>query len=68
MDAPDAVVLASVIGHLQSSPTPESCFPNKNWKDFFDPSVEEELRNYGCKLFRRFDKAHDFVMHKIGAG
>ena len=39
LNSQDAIVLASVISHLQTTKPNKACFPNKNTKDFDSPDV-----------------------------
>jgi predicted nucleic acid-binding protein len=55
MSAQDSIVLASVVFHLSETKPTESCFLNRNTKDFDDPNVREILDGFGCKFFARFD-------------
>jgi predicted nucleic acid-binding protein len=57
----DALVYASVLSHLAASAAPESCFLNKNSKDFDDPDIVAELKQRNCKLIPRFDDGHKYV-------
>ena len=50
----DAIVLASVLIHLDLHKPAHSCFLNRNSKDFENPSVEGKLTGRGCKLFGNF--------------
>jgi hypothetical protein len=45
----DAIVLASVVGHLQANAPFESCFLNRNSKDFDDPDIRETLEAFNPK-------------------
>lgn len=57
----DAIVLASVFSHLESSHSPESVFVNRNSRDFADPQIVERLRQGNCKYFPGFGTAYDFL-------
>ena len=61
----DALVYAAVLAHLKQSSAPESCFLNKNSKDFDDPDVVEELSTYNCKLMPRFDTGYQFILSRL---
>ena len=61
MSFQDSVVLASVIGHLRAAKPPESCFLNRNTKDFAEPNIRDLLDQFGCRFFGRFDKARGFI-------
>jgi hypothetical protein len=53
----DAVVLASVLTDLEAHGPSESCFLNKNARDFDDPDIRDRLENCRCKYFARFAAA-----------
>ena len=57
----DSIVYASVVGHLRSSETGQKCFLNRNSKDFLNPDIQEELRNYECSLITRFAGGLGFI-------
>ena len=61
MSAQDSIVLASVVRHLSETKPAESCFLNRNTRDFDDPNVREMLDQFGCKFFGRFDKALQYI-------
>ena len=61
MSIQDSIVLASVIHHLHENKPAESCFLNRNTKDFDDPNVREVLEVLGCKFFPRFDSGLQFI-------
>jgi hypothetical protein len=61
MPAPDSIVLASILSHLAKTKPAESCFLNRNTKDFDYPNVREMLSEYGCKFFGRFDEGLRYI-------
>jgi hypothetical protein len=61
----DALIYAAVLAHLKQSSAPESCFLNKNSKDFDDPDLVEELHTYNCKLMPRFDTGYQFILSRM---
>jgi predicted nucleic acid-binding protein len=61
MSIQDATVLASVVHHLNETKPAESCFLNRNTRDFDDPNVRELLEEFGCKFFGRFDNGLQFI-------
>lgn len=61
----DALVYAAVLSHLKQSSVPQSCFLNKNSKDFDDPDLVEELNTYNCRLLPRFDIGYQFILSRI---
>jgi predicted nucleic acid-binding protein len=57
----DAIVMASVVQHLEGSRSGENCFLNQNTKDFDSPDVIERLRTLRCRYIRRFDHGLEYV-------
>jgi hypothetical protein len=57
----DSIVLASVIRHLGETKPAESCFLNRNTRDFNDPNVHDMLEEFGCKFFGQFDQAVEYI-------
>ena len=51
----DAVVYTSIIEFLAANEPQPSCFLNRNWKDFEDPDIIDELRSRGCVFIASFD-------------
>ncbi|HXP84387.1 MAG TPA: PIN domain-containing protein [Bryobacteraceae bacterium] len=65
MSAQDAIVLASVVAHLSETEPAESCFLNRNSKDFDDPLVRELLDSFRCKFFARFDDGLSYIKARL---
>jgi hypothetical protein len=65
MSGQDAIVLASVLAHLNLHNPPESCFLNRNSKDFDNPDVREILEARGCKFFAKFEDGLQYVVSQI---
>lgn len=61
MPAKDSIVLASVIQHLAETKPEQSCFLNRNTKDFDDPNVRASLAEFGCRFFGSFDHALQYI-------
>lgn len=61
----DAVVYATVMSHLQEAPLGVKRFLNRDSKGFANPSVYDELANFGCKLIVSFEKGLDFIRSEI---
>ena len=61
MSFQDSIVLASVVRHLMETKPAESCFLNRNTKDFALPNIRDMLDEFGCKFFGRFDHALGFI-------
>ena len=66
MSGQDAIVLASVLQHLERTKPAESCFLNRNSRDFDDPDVRERLDRFGCRFFARFDHGCQFILASLG--
>jgi predicted nucleic acid-binding protein len=66
MSGQDAIVLASVLQHLERTTPNESCFLNRNSRDFDDPDVRERLDRFGCRFFARFDHGCQFILASLG--
>jgi hypothetical protein len=65
MSDQDAIVLASVLAHLSLRRPPESCFLNRNSKDFDDPDVRERLEALGCKFLAKFEDGLRYVASRV---
>ena len=61
----DSIVLASVLAHLETNTPPESCFLNRNSKDFDDPSIRKTLDAYGCKFFAKFAPGLAYILARL---
>ena len=61
----DAIVLASVLAHLDDTKPDESCFLNRNAKDFDDPNIRESLNARGCKFFSNFSEGLRYIKSRI---
>ena len=62
----DALVYSSVLSHLKRVRVPQSCFLNRNTKDFDDQNIVDELGSYNCKLLPRFDSRYSFISDALG--
>ena len=61
----DAIIYAAVLSHLQRVRPAQSCFLNRDSKDFDDPHIVEQLSQYDCKLFPRFDSGYQFILNAL---
>jgi len=61
----DSIVLASVLSHLEAARPGESCFLNRNARDFDDPNIRGTLEDLGCKFFARFGLALEYILTRI---
>jgi predicted nucleic acid-binding protein len=57
----DAIVLASTVAHMEDKAPSESCFLNRNSKDFDDPDILERLESLNCRFFPRFASALSYI-------
>ncbi|MBZ5675613.1 MAG: PIN domain-containing protein [Acidobacteriia bacterium] len=65
MSGQDAIVLASVLAHIEVHNPLESCFLNRNSKDFDDPDIRERLDARGCKFFSNFGDGLRYILSRI---
>jgi hypothetical protein len=65
MSVQDSIVLASIVSHLAATKPAESCFLNRNTKDFDDPNVREMLDEFGCRFFGRFDDGLHYIEARL---
>jgi predicted nucleic acid-binding protein len=63
----DALVYASVMGHLRENLPQKSCFLNRNSKDFDSPDIIDELRQFNCRMIPRFDLGYNFVQSQLSS-
>ncbi len=57
----DAIIFASVLGHLRQTKPESACFLNRNFKDFDDPFVKEELAKLNCEYIPNFNGGLEFI-------
>jgi hypothetical protein len=65
LSAQDSIVLASVLSHLERNQPPESCFLNRNTRDFDDPDIRELLERGRCKFFAKFGAALGHISSRV---
>ena len=65
MSGQDAIVLSSVITHLEIHRPADNCFLNRNSKDFDDPNIRERLEALGCRFFAKFNDGLVYVVSRI---
>ncbi|MFB2981009.1 PIN domain-containing protein [Microseira sp. BLCC-F43] len=63
----DALVYASVIGHLRHDQPQQACFLNRNSKDFDSPDIIDELRQFNCRMIPRFDSGYSFLQSQLSS-
>ncbi len=61
----DALVYASVIAHLRQQQPANSCFLNKNTRDFDNPDIVDELNQHHCRMIPRFDHGYSFIQAQL---
>lgn len=57
----DSIVLASVLYHLASASGENSCFINKNKRDFDDSDIASMLLDKQCKILFNFDSGFNYL-------
>ncbi len=60
----DAIVFASIVSHLEQTNSPESCFLNRNSRDFDNPDIVDALERHGCKMIPKFDDGYKFIQSR----
>ncbi len=65
LPANDSIVFASVMSHLEETFGEESCFLNRNTKDFDSPQVREMLKICGCRFFGSFDDGLSYIASRL---
>lgn len=65
MSGQDAIVLASVVRHLENTKPSESCFLSRNSRDFDDPDVRDRLDQFACRYFTDFDEAMQYIKARV---
>jgi predicted nucleic acid-binding protein len=63
----DALVYASVIGHLRHEQPQQAYFLNRNSKDFDSPDIIDELRQFNCRMIPRFDSGYSFLQSQLSS-
>ena len=61
----DGLVLASVLAHLREDNPQASCFLNRNYKDFSNPDIIDELGRYNCRVIGRFDQGLGYIRAQL---
>jgi predicted nucleic acid-binding protein len=61
----DAIVLASVFARLETDPLIDSCFVNRNARDFDDPDIRDRLEALHCRFFPRFAQALGYISSRL---
>jgi predicted nucleic acid-binding protein len=61
----DSLIYASVIDHLRQDTPSQSCFLNRNFKDFDSPDIIDSLNVFNCRMIPRFDHGYRFVLSQV---
>ncbi|MEK4519074.1 PIN domain-containing protein [Paenibacillus sp. FSL H8-0122] len=62
----DAIIYSSIIASIkQQNGGEEKVFVSRNWKDFDQEEIVEELRAFQCKYFSKFDNAVEYVQSRL---
>lgn len=64
----DAVVYAAVISHLENTLPGPKCFLNRDSKGFADPSMDDQLARFGCKVIASFERGLAFIHSELKQG
>lgn len=62
---PDAIVYASVLNFLIKDCKNQSCFLNKNSRDFNDPDIIEELNALKCEAIFEFTGGYQYILNQL---
>ncbi len=65
LSAQDAIVYVSVLSNLRTNQSEDSCFLNRNSKDFDIPDIRTELESYNCLMIPRFDDGLQFIEARV---
>jgi predicted nucleic acid-binding protein len=65
LEPQDAIILASVLSHLHNYQPQQSCFLNRNTKDFDNPDIVDQLDQRNCRMIPRFDHGYDFIQSQL---
>lgn len=57
----DGLVYSSVKSHLEQHKPEQSCFLNRNTRDFDTPDIVDDLESHNCKMIPRFDDGCRFI-------
>jgi predicted nucleic acid-binding protein len=63
----DAIVFSSILGHIQKTQGHESCFLNRNSRDFDNPDIVDALAQGGCRMIPKFDDGYRFIQSRSTA-
>ena len=65
LDFNDAIVFASVISHLKIASSVQSCFLNRNSKDFYTRQIRDELIRLNCKMIPSFEDGCNYILNSL---
>lgn len=61
----DAIIFSSILQHLQQNKPSQSCFLNRNSKDFNTTDIKTKLKNLNCKFIPSFKDGYSFISSQI---
>jgi predicted nucleic acid-binding protein len=62
----DAIIYASIIADIKRlSSEEEKVFVSRNWKDFDQEEIAEELQSYQCRFLPNFRSALDYIQSRL---
>lgn len=61
----DAIVYSSVLSHLSLTGNSESCFINRNSRDFDDPDIVQSLESRNCRMLFSFEDGYNYIRYRL---
>lgn len=61
----DSLVYAAVINHLDTAPTDDKCFLNRNSKDFLIQDIDSQLTSLGCRMIPQFAQGLEYIQRSL---
>lgn len=61
----DSIIFASIHHHLTTTLEKARCFITKDYKDFANPDIQNELRTYNCRFFTNFTAGLGYIRSQL---
>lgn len=61
----DSLVYAAVINHLDTAPTDDKCFLNRDSKDFLIQDIDSQLTSLGCRMIPQFVQGLEYIQRSL---
>ncbi len=68
LTAQDAIVLASVLRHLEEATPAPSCFLNRDVRGFANEDIAGRLGALGCRLIPNFSDGLGYIRNALAEG